>query len=68
MIKTFKSNGIRTSIFVDPDPKMVEAAALTGTDRVELYTESYAHEFAKGNKEVAVAPFVKAAEAAQKVA
>lgn len=67
VINTFKKNGIRTSIFVDPDPKMVEAAALTGTDRVELYTESYAHEFATGNKEAAVEPFVKAAEAASKV-
>ncbi|RIV73872.1 pyridoxine 5'-phosphate synthase [Flagellimonas aequoris] len=67
VINTFKENGIRTSIFVDPDPKMVEAAALTGTDRVELYTESYAHEFAIGNKETAVEPFVKAAEAANKV-
>ena len=67
VINTFKENGIRTSIFVNPDPKMVEAAALTGTDRVELYTESYAHGFTKGNKEAAVEPFVKAAEAASKV-
>lgn len=67
VIQTFKSNGIRTSIFVDPDEKMVEAAAATGTDRVELYTESFAHEFAKGNKENAIAPFVKAAEMAHKV-
>ena len=65
-IKTFKENGIRTSIFVDPDPKMVEAAADTGTDRIELYTESYAQAFAAGKKE-GIEPFVKAANVANKV-
>lgn len=49
IISEFKKKGIRTSIFVDPDIKMVEGAAATGTDRIELYTESYAAEFAKGN-------------------
>lgn len=49
IISELKSNGIRTSIFVDPDPKMVEAAVETGTDRIELYTEHYAVEFEKGN-------------------
>ncbi|WP_318309613.1 pyridoxine 5'-phosphate synthase [Flagellimonas crocea] len=67
VIKTFKENGIRTSIFVDPDPAMVKGAAETGTDRVELYTESFAHEFSKGNKEGGIAPFVKAAEMAHQV-
>lgn len=67
VIKAFKEKGIRTSIFVDPDAAMVKAAAETGTDRVELYTESFAHGFAKGNKEESIAPFVKAAEMAQQV-
>ena len=49
IISEFKRNNIRTSIFVDPDLKMVEAAVATGTDRIELYTESFAAEFAKGN-------------------
>ncbi|MGZ5285811.1 MAG: pyridoxine 5'-phosphate synthase [Flavisolibacter sp.] len=52
IITVFKKAGIRVSIFVDPDEKMVEGAAAAGTDRIELYTESYAKEFAKGNKEV----------------
>lgn len=67
VIKTFKDNGIRTSIFVDPDKKMVEGAAATGTDRVELYTESFALLFAQGKKEESIAPFVKAAEMAKEV-
>mgnify|MGYP002514573406 CR=1 FL=1 len=45
--KEFRSKGIRTSIFVDPDPRMAEAAALCGCDRVELYTESYAKGYAR---------------------
>src|SRR5690606_30599307 len=49
IISEFKNNGIRTSIFLDPNPELVEAAAKTGTDRIELYTESFAVEFAKGN-------------------
>lgn len=51
IIAVFKREGIRTSIFVDPVLKMVEGAAKTGTDRIELYTESYAAEFAKNNLE-----------------
>jgi len=54
MIRIFKSAGIRTSIFCDPDPAMVTGAALTGTDRIELYTESYAHHF-KTNRASAIA-------------
>lgn len=65
MIKTFKDAGIRVSIFVDPMVEMVEAAATTGTDRIELYTEGYASRYHQ-NKEEAIAPYVKAAEAAQK--
>ncbi len=49
IISEFKRNGIRTSIFLDPNPALVEAAAKTGTDRIELYTESFAVEYGKGN-------------------
>lgn len=65
-ILIFKEAGIRVSIFVDPDPKMVEAAAATGTDRIELYTEAYAHQYHKG-KEAAIAPYIEAAQVAQKL-
>lgn len=61
IIATFKSEGIRVSIFVDPVIEMVEYAALTGTDRIELYTEMFAKEFELGNKELAVKPYVEAA-------
>ena len=60
----FKKNGIRTSIFVDPDPKMAEGAALCGCDRVELYTESYAKMFPK-DPEAAIRPFMATAQAAR---
>jgi len=60
IIAELKAEGIRTSIFVDPVPAMVEGAVETGTDRIELYTESYAREFAKGNLD-AVKPFREAA-------
>ncbi|MBD1387530.1 pyridoxine 5'-phosphate synthase [Mucilaginibacter rigui] len=66
IIKVFKDAGIRVSIFVDPVTEMVEAAATTGTDRIELYTEAYAHNYAT-NKEEAIAPYVKAAEVAHKL-
>ena len=65
IIALFKNAGIRVSIFVDPIVSMVESAATTGTDRIELYTESYAVEFANGQKEKAIAPFKAAAEAAK---
>jgi len=64
MIQVFKSAGIRVSIFVDPVPAMVEAAATTGTERIELYTEAYAHQYPQG-KEQAIAPYVAAAKIAQ---
>ena len=63
IITEFKNSNIRTSIFVGTDLRFIEGAALTGTDRVELYTEPYATDFPK-NKEEAIAPFIKAAEKA----
>ncbi len=72
IISVFKKAGIRVSIFVDPDIKMVEGAAATGTDRIELYTEGYAKQYAMGNKHAdshreAVAPYVAAANKAQEL-
>jgi len=64
MIAVFKNAGIRVSIFVDPDLKMVDGAAKTGTDRIELYTEGYASNYHQ-NREAAIAPYVEAAKAAQ---
>ncbi|MFN3794741.1 MAG: pyridoxine 5'-phosphate synthase [Chitinophagaceae bacterium] len=66
-IAIFKQAGIRVSIFVDPIVEMVKGAAETGTDRIELYTESYAKQFAAGEKEKAIAPYVAAAEAAREL-
>ena len=65
VIQEFKSAGIRTSIFLDPDWEMVQYAAETGTDRIELYTEAYATDYAK-NREEAIKPYIKTAEEAQK--
>ena len=65
-ISLFKSHGIRTSIFVDADERMVEGAKTTGTDRIELYTEQYAHLYPT-NKQQAIAPFIKAALKAQEL-
>ncbi len=67
IIAVFKKAGIRVSIFVDSNEKMIEAAATTGTDRIELYTEMYAKQFAVGNKEIAIAPYVNAAALAKKL-
>ena len=67
IILVFKKAGIRVSIFVDPVETMVRAAATTGTDRIELYTEAYASEFAEGKKEAAVAPYIKAANLASEL-
>ncbi|WP_116770370.1 pyridoxine 5'-phosphate synthase [Maribacter litoralis] len=66
VIKTFKSAGIRTSIFVDPDPKMIEGAKTVGTDRIELYTESYATDY-ENDKEKAIRPFIEAAKKANEL-
>lgn len=63
VVALFKSKGIRTSIFVDPNEKMIEGAKETGTDRIELYTESFAHEFGLGNLK-GIEPYVLAANKA----
>ncbi|MDO5443484.1 MAG: pyridoxine 5'-phosphate synthase [Bacteroidia bacterium] len=60
----FKSKGIRTSIFIDPDPIMAVGAAACGADRVEMYTAAYAEEYTK-SKEKAVADYLKCAEKAR---
>jgi len=64
VISEFKKYGIRTSIFVDPIEQFINGAQLTGTDRIELYTESYANTFLT-NKEKAILNFVKASQLAQ---
>jgi len=66
VVADFQNVGIRVSIFVDTNLKNIEYAALTGTDRVELYTEPYATDYSK-NREKAVAPFVAAAKLAKKL-
>jgi pyridoxine 5-phosphate synthase len=58
-----RSNGVRVSIFVDPIPKMVEAAKEIGADRIELYTEPYAHEFSL-NRDIAIKPYTESAKVA----
>ena len=65
IIAVFKKAGIRVSIFVDPDIRMVEGAAATGTDRIELYTEAFAKEYAIGNKQQATARYITAATKAK---
>ncbi|MBL87614.1 MAG: pyridoxine 5'-phosphate synthase [Winogradskyella sp.] len=60
VIKEFKNNDIRTSIFVDPDLHQIEGAKVTGTDRIELYTEAYAHQFSLGNKD-GIKPYMECA-------
>lgn len=66
VIQEFKRNGIRTSIFVDADVRMIEGAKAIGTDRIELYTERYAHDYGIGNF-AGITPFVKAAEKANEL-
>ena len=63
IVATFKNAGIRTSIFLDPDPEMVEWAAKTGTDRIELYTEAFAKEY-PNNKEAAIKDYLETAKKA----
>lgn len=67
IITTFKNHGIRTSIFIDARVKMVEGAAKTGAERIELYTESYAKKHAAGKLQDAVSPFREAAKVAHSV-
>lgn len=66
VIKEFKQNNIRTSIFVDADTAMIEGAVKTGTDRIELYTEAYASAFESSNKS-AIEPYIAAAKMAEEV-
>lgn len=66
VISEFKRSGIRTSIFVDPDPEMVKGALDTGTDRIELYTEEYARQYSKGNKD-GIKPYRECAEVANRL-
>ena len=66
IIDRFNHVGIRTSLFVDTNPELIEFAAKTGTDRIELYTEPYASAYAS-DREKAVAPFIKAAALAHKL-
>jgi pyridoxine 5-phosphate synthase len=67
IISVFKKAAIRVSIFVDPDIAMVEGAAQTGTDRIELYTEAYAKQYAHGKREQAIVPYVAAAKRAKEL-
>lgn len=64
VVANFKRNGIRVSLFVDPDPEMIRKAAEIGADRVELYTEAYAAQYA-ADCEAAIRPYVAAAEVAR---
>jgi pyridoxine 5-phosphate synthase len=63
VIKEFQQNGIRTSVFVDPILSQIEGAKATGTDRIELYTEAFAHQYSLGNKH-AINPYTESAELA----
>ncbi len=66
IIKELHKYNIRTSIFTDPDPRIIEAAALTGTDRIELYTEKYATDYKK-NRNEAISPYAESALVACKL-
>ncbi|RNC84280.1 MAG: pyridoxine 5'-phosphate synthase [Winogradskyella sp.] len=66
VISEFKRNDIRTSIFVDPVLEQIEGAKVTGTDRIELYTEAFAHEYQQGNED-AIKPYTDCAELANKI-
>ena len=67
IIAVFKNACIRVSIFVDPVVEMVEGAKAVGTDRVELYTESYAKQFSVGSLQLAIEPFIAAANKANEL-
>jgi len=66
IIQEFQRNNIRTSIFVDPVLEMIEGAKTTGTDRIELYTESFAHQYSLGNKD-GILPYIVAANLANEL-
>lgn len=67
IIAVFQASGIRTSIFVDANPRFVEGAKAVGTDRIELYTESYAERFLE-DKASSIAPFIESAKLAENLA
>ena len=67
IISVFKNTGIRVSIFVDPVVEMVEAAKATGTDRIELYTEMFASQFAQGHEQASIISYISAAEKANEL-
>jgi len=66
IIQEFQKNGIRTSVFVDPVLEMIEGAKKTGTERIELYTEAFAHEYSLGNKN-GIDSYVEAAKLANEL-
>ena len=66
VIQEFKRNNIRTSIFVDPDLKQIEGTKNTGADRIELYTEAFAHQYELGNYD-AIKPFTDCSELSNKL-
>ena len=66
IIQEFQRNGIRTSVFVDPNLAMIEGAKSTGADRIELYTEAFAHQYHLGNKN-GILPYSEAAVLANKL-
>jgi pyridoxine 5-phosphate synthase len=66
IIQEFKQNNIRTSVFLNPVLKQVEAAKTTGTDRIELYTEAFAHQYSIENKK-AIKPYTECAELANSI-
>jgi pyridoxine 5-phosphate synthase len=63
IIAELKALGVRTSVFIETDPRLIEAAVLTGVDRIELYTGPYAHDFNK-DRDHAIKPFAEAAKVA----
>lgn len=66
IIQEFQRNGIRTSIFVDPVLEMIEGAKKTGTERIELYTEAFAHQYSLGNTS-GIDSYVEAAKLANEL-
>ena len=66
IVKHFKDQGVRTSIFVDPVIEMIEGAAKTGVDRIELYTEDFASHYSS-DKEAAIKPYILAAQKANEL-
>ncbi len=67
LVQQLRSMGVRSSLFIDPDLTQIELAAKTGVDRIELYTESFAHDYAKGDCSDVLKTYAEAALAAQKL-